>query len=349
MSTPTLEDILIPSDETLAKLMQEPSEDDTLDILEQAFEKEASKPAVPVQTAEDVSQDLSGLVAKTFFLRVRYGRLGITRQVPGANVLTTDADVSLLRVSKTLLESPELEQIKKHDSNLRKWLGNMCLPFLDWPGVLVLPKGLVQTAQAKLLSHKIERDVLVDAFIESYPKVIEHAATQLGTLFNQSEYLSQAEVKEKFVFDWAYKSFGTPDSLKEIDPELYAEQVAQQQAQIEAATDEIKGVMRQGLLEMVEHLKDRLTPGADGKPRILRETAVTNLQEFLETFDLRNVTDDKALALEVQKARALLSGANANGLRNSDEWREKIRVGMESISHTLGNMTEAKNGRKFRA
>lgn len=343
MSTLTIDQLLIPSDETIAEVELKLDADQILGLQLHA----AGELPHPTDSAE--VKDLSTLVTKTFFLRVRYGRLGITRQVPGANVLTTDADVSLLRVSKTLLESPELEAIKKHDSSLRKWLGNMCLPFLDWPGVLVLPKGLVQATQAKLIQHKADRDGLVDAFVAAYPGILQSAEKQLGTLWNASEYLHQGEVKEKFVFDWAYKSFDTPDSLKEIDPELYAQQVADQQAQIAAAGDECRAIMRQSLAKMVEHLAERLTSDSEGKPRILRETAVTNLQEFLETFDLRDVTDDKALALEVKKARALLSGASATGLRNSDEWREKIKVGMDSISKTLGEMTEEQTGRKFRA
>lgn len=321
------------------------TDNDTFNEIEQAISPEydaAQATSVPVQ-------DASGLVAKTFFLRVRYGSIGNSRQVSGANVLSTDADVSLLNVSKTLLESPELEAIRKHDTKLRKWLGNMCLPFLDWPGVLVLPKGLVKVTQAKLIEHKAERTTLIVNFIETYPARVEAAKAALGTLFNSTEYPDVSEVAERFVFDWAYKSFDTPDALKEVDAELYQQQVEQQQAQFTAATEEITAVMREALYEMVNHLKERLTPTPDGKNKILKESAINNLKEFLDNFDLRNVTNDKALAIEVQKVRSLLGGTTAASLRTSDEWREKILKGMSNVTESLGTMVETKSGRKFRA
>ncbi len=307
---------------------------------------------IPVSNTEAISapteaQDLSGLVATTFFLRIRFGMVGNVKKVHGS-ILETDADKSMLSVSKTLMESSELEAIRKHDALLRKWLGNMCLPFLDWPGVMVLPKGLVKSAQAKLTQHKTEREELVAAFVSAYPTLKQEAEKQLGSLYNPMEYPSIEDVKEKFVFDWAYKSFGTPDSLKEIDPDLYTQQQEQAQANLVAATEEITAVMRQTLLQMVSHLQEKLTPTDNGKPRRLHESTIENLREFLNNFDIRNVTNDKDLAVEVAKAKSLLNGTNAASLRSSDEWREKIRAGMENITTSLGTMVSEKPARKFR-
>ena len=118
---------------------------------------------------------------------------------------------------------------------------------------------------------------------------------------------------------------------------------------MQAATEEITALMRQTLYDMVAHLQEKLTPGDDGKPRILRESAVKNLQEFLSSFDMRNVTDDKDLEEQVAKAKALLSGTSATQLRNSDLFRDKILNGMKGITSALGTMVEEKPGRKFRA
>lgn len=302
----------------------------------------------PTNTSSSDSSklDLSSLVSKTVFLRVRYGSIGNSRKVSGAQVLTTDADVSLLRVSKTLLESPELEAIRKHDSQLRKWLGNTCLPYDI--GIQLLPVGLIQQAELKLTEHKHERDILIDAFVTAYPKIKIESQKQLGTLYVESEYPTVEEVKAKFRFDWQYITFGIPGQLQKINPELYKQEQDKAAAQLQEAAHEVVAVMRGTLYEMVNHLKDRLTPGADGKAKILKEPAINKLKEFLNTFDLRNVTDDKELAIEVQKVRSLLGGTTAAALRSSDEWREKIRKGMENVTESLGTMVEEKTGRKFR-
>jgi hypothetical protein len=106
--------------------------------------------------------------------------------------------------------------------------------------------------------------------------------------------------------------------------------------------------MREKLLDLVTHLEDRLRPTDDGKKKVLRESPVANLQEFLTTFAQYNVTNDVELATLVSKAQELVGGTSAETLRTSDEWREKIRSGMESIKGQLSGMVEEKVGRKFR-
>ena len=82
------------------------------------------------------------------------------------------------------------------------------------------------------------------------------------------------------------------------------------------ACTEIQQVMRASLRELVNHLRERLSDQADGKPLRLRESTLQKLRDFLGTFDLRNVVDDKVLKEQVDKARALLEGVSTDALRN---------------------------------
>ncbi len=290
--------------------------------------------------------DATDLVKNVLFLSIRRGALGNTKQVKD-EILNTTANHDLLRVSKTLLESKELDAIRKHDYELRKWLSHTCLPFDT--GVLLLPRGFQAAAKERFALHKIEREQLVDAFIAAYPAVKAEAKEKLGVLYNESDYIPVDEIKAKFTFSVSFFDFRTPEVIKEIDPEWYAELVKNEEANLAIATSEITGMMREMLMEMVSHLQERLTPGDDGKKKILHESAIDNLREFLNNFELRNVTNDKELALEVEKAKALLVGTSAATLRSSEEWREKLRAGMEHITKNLGEMVVDKTGRKFRS
>lgn len=304
---------------------------------------------VPEQPVTPFTSDSNeGLAGKVFFLLIRRGSLGNTRKVANAEVIKDKAefDQGLLRVSKTLLESTELRAINTHDYLLRKWLTNTCLPFET--GLMLLPKGFLVNAKAKLKEHAEEREALIDAFVAAYPAAKLKAKENLKELYDDADYPPVEEIKSKFTFECKFIDFKTPESLKEIDAELYAEEKAKEKANFTNAIESVTSIMRQTMFEMVEHLKDKLTPGPDGKPKILKESAIANLKEFLETFDLRNISDDKELAIEVAKAKALLGGTNAQAIRNSDEWREKIRAGMEHITTNLGDMVVVKPGRKFR-
>lgn len=311
-----------------------------------AAEMGARRPPVNATGTSAEIRVESDLAAKTVLLRVKFGMLGNSRKVK-EEVLTTDADKGLLNVSKTLLDSAELDAIRKADGQMRAWIYNSCLPFEM--GISLLPTGMVQTAWDKLKEYKAERTLLVDTFIAAYPSLCASAAEHLGSLYNVADYPAIEEIRAKFDFDWQMVSFGVPLQLRDINPELYEAEVDKARQQIQTATEEITALMRQNLFDMVSHLQDKLTPAADGKQRILRETAVKNVQDFLATFDIRNVTDDVELAEQVAKLKGLMDGKSATTIRSSDKFREELREGMEGITATLSEMVEEKAGRMFRS
>jgi ElaB/YqjD/DUF883 family membrane-anchored ribosome-binding protein len=75
---------------------------------------------------------------------------------------------------------------------------------------------------------------------------------------------------------------------------------------------------------------------------------VQKLRDFLVTFDLRNVVDDRELKEQVDRARELLAGTTTDAIRNTTELRAKVREGMAEISASLATMVNDRVGRKFR-
>jgi hypothetical protein len=102
------------------------------------------------------------------------------------------------------------------------------------------------------------------------------------------------------------------------------------------------------MVELVAHLRNRLTDQPDGMPQRLRESTVQKLREFLDTFDFRNVTNDEELKEQVERARALLTGTTTDAIRNTAELRARVREGMSEIAARLEPMITDRVGRKFR-
>lgn len=295
-----------------------------------------------------IAENASVLTEKSLFLRVSYGNLGNTKKVPGSEILSTDADKALLRVSKALLDSSELDAIKHHDNSLRKWLNNICLPFLDWPGVLVMPKTQAERVWTRLLAHREERLVLVANFLAQYPSLKEKAKEELDSLYVESEYPRVEEICGKFRFYWTVRTFETPDNLREVSEAFFEEQKQATQLQFSAALDEISSVLRTKFLELTTHLAEKLEPTADGRPKVLRESTIIALKEFMDNFDFRNIGNDDELAAQITKARTLLGDEDAATIRSSNELRQKVQKGMEELKGTLEGMVEEVPTRKFR-
>jgi hypothetical protein len=204
---------------------------------------------------------------------------GTARKVSGGDVLETDADKSLLRVSKQLLNSAELDAIRKADTGMRTFIYNTCHPFES--GVYLLPHGLIESTVQRCDEYAQTRAGLVEKFLEAYPGLCELAARQLGSLYETRDYPSVETLRGRFFFDYSIRTFSTPGQLRTVSAEMYQREVQKAQRQIQDAAREITALMRSELAELVNHLTEKLTPGDDGKPRILRNTAIDNLQEFL--------------------------------------------------------------------
>lgn len=302
--------------------------------------------AIEIQSTR-IIQDSVDVTNSTKFLRVSFGRFGNTKKVD-SDILKTTADKKLFRTNKTLIVSKELTAIRDYDAALTKWLEKKCIPFPGWPGVFVLPDGLASAVWDRLKEHREARHVLVAAYLAVYPEKRESIKADLKDEFSNSDYPTVAEMARRFRYEYTIRSFETPETLKDISPELYEEQKVAASKQFNSALDEISAVMRQSLLKLVTKVRDKLTPEADGSEKILRESTISNLREFLNDFDFRDISNDAQLKEVVDKAKALLGDGNAADLRTSEDFKLKVYEGMEDLTETLGELVEDKPSRKFR-
>ena len=296
--------------------------------------------------------NLGNVTDKTMFLRVNFRVLGNSRKVANSAVLSeqTQAEVSpaLLKVQKTLLDSPELKAIGKLDGEMRTYLYKKSLPYEM--GVYLIPMDLIESVTARMKAFSIERETLVQAFITAYPVLCQKAALVaegLGILYNPADYPSAAELPGKFGCSWKYLQFMTPGTLKQYG--MYEDEMQKAVEQMEQVSQEITFLMRQTLLELVAHLKSALLPNADGKPKRLFASAVTNIQEFMETFKARNITNDSDLeALATEVSKLIHPGVNTDMLKKDESFKQEVYAGMADLTGKLSELVENVPGRKFR-
>ena len=307
-------------------------------------------------------QQKHSIVDSTVFLRVSFGVPGNSRRVNNDDVLKfsmtetqdnqTNGDTRMLKVSKELLESPELAAIKKNDGITYNWLRKQCLPYTDM-GVMLLPIGqdgyFVKHVNDRLEAYKDERNDLVAAFLDKYPARINEAREKLEPLglFNIEDYLSVEEIKHKFFMQWRIFSFAVPETLKKI--KLFDAETAKLQETFQIAQEQITLLMRESLYDLTKHLQDVLTPSEDGKQKRIFASAVTNIQDFLDTFSARNITNDMELAELVNKAKQLLDpSVSASSLKKDEAFKETVLGNVKALTNQLASLVENVPGRKFK-
>ena len=273
------------------------------------------------------------LASNSVMLVVRMGRLGNRRKVPTSQV-TVDADPDAIHVGKELLESPELKAVTTEDNAIRQWVYARSLPSYGTlrDGVYRLPLALVDHVDEELEAFRLRRQSLIDKFLERYPAMVNEAVARLRALYNPADYPHLAEVAARFTFDYRYLAFMTPQTLS---ARLLSRERAKAAAEVSSEVEEIKVALRTGFAELIAHAADRLVVRTDGKKVTFRDSLVTNMEEFFQYFNQRNLVDDQELANLVERARESMKGVTAQVLRTDDVTRASVK---ETLDRVRGEM-----------
>lgn len=283
---------------------------------------------------------------KSVLLVVGFHRLGNARKVSTAQI-SVDADKTMLHVSKNLLDAREYDAIKTHDGKTRAWLATRALPSMFKEGVFRVPNTLVVEVDEYLTARKSERDALVEKFRKAYVERVKQAMARLNGLANVNDYLTADDAADKFDLTWRYVTFATPDALKNLRDGLFQREREKLAKSVSDAAEEIKSVLRVQMAALVDRMVTQMTPSKDGKKKKIYDSLVGNINDFLGTFNARNLADDRQLQALVEKARQTVAGVSPEILRESDGIREHVKAGFDEIKKQLDTMIVDKPARHF--
>jgi|GEM_PF-160669 len=301
------------------------------------------RPAIPTKKKLDAIEmpdtvKPTSVIDNSICLAVQRGLLGNSKKLSVSKV-QTDADKAMLRLSKALLDSPELEAVRSLDGRIKKYLDSICVTSIlpHTKSVWFVPLGAIKTVQSHLLDFAIERGDLVTALVAAYPQRQREAERKLASDYNAEDYVKPEAVAAEFRFDWQWLEFSAPGALKRVDAKMFEEEKARRERDFAEATEAAKQMLRTGMAQMVDHMVDRLTDSKDGRKKF-NDTLVTNINDFLATFDMRNITDDVQLKALVDRARNVVKGIDADVLRNSDTARAYVARGFEQVKEKLDSL-----------
>jgi hypothetical protein len=156
-------------------------------------------------------------------------------------------------------------------------------------------------------------------------------------------------LRDKFSVTWRFFTLGNPETLAATQPELFEREKKRLVDMFEETRNAGVALLRTRIGELVDHLVTQLTPSADGKRKRFYTSNVKNIQSFLDTFDMRDIGDDKELRGLLDKIQGLLNGVDPEAIRASENFREQTRESFREIQTTLDGMIEAAPARRIDA
>lgn len=263
---------------------------------------------------------------------------GATRKIKSSHLSRLIESHEWLSANKKLVNPDALRPIKKVVGTARTYLAGVSLPF-PLTGMVFMPKELISKVDRKLNDFKDDFNGLVEDFMGNYDRLRETAMVYLGDLFNEMDY--PVNVRSKFSFIWRFVILDVPNGNTAIlAPEVYEREKVKFVQTMEQAREMAVESLREEFAGLVERITERFTDGADGKPKVFKNSTVNNFYEYFETFKERNIFKDEQLAELVSRAQALLGSRSAAEIRSNEGLKDRIRCDMEAVETAMAEIMD---------
>ena len=141
-----------------------------------------------------------------------------------------------------------------------------------------------------------------------------------------------------FAIEHDYPSIEPPNYLRQLSPELYEAECQRVQARFDEAVQLAEAAFMEELAKLVDHLTERLNGDVDGKPKVFRDTAITNMTEFFERFRALNVRSNEQLDDLVTNVQQVVQGVQPQQLRDSQALRQQVSTQMAAVQSGLDQL-----------
>ena len=230
---------------------------------------------------------------------------------------------------------PSFKAVTKVKGEATKYWKDQTLPYPE-PGLRLIRQSDVAEFGRRVDRYKDELSMAVVDLEDQYDELRSAARERLGELFNASDY--PPTLIGAFAIDCDFPNVEPPEYLRRLSPQLYEAECQRVQSRFNEAVEMAEQAFFEELAGLVDHLSNRLAGTEDGKPKIFRDSVVTNLTDFFQRFRRLNVGCNEELDALVDRARNVISGVQPQQLRDSQNLRNHVATQMASIQSNLDQL-----------
>ena len=204
----------------------------------------------------------------------------------------------------------------------------LSLPYPE-PAIRLIRRDDIERLDSELTALRGELTNAVEQLDRRYAELRTAAQQRLGRRFNLSD--DPTSLSGLFAVEWDFPSIEPPDYLRQLNPELYEQECRRVSARFDEALQLAEQAFLAELSQLVTHLTDRLSGTEDGKPKVFRNTVVSNLNEFFERFRRMNVRSNDQLDQLVSQVEDLVQGVQPKSLRENRVLRQSIAAELSQL------------------
>lgn len=248
-----------------------------------------------------------------------------------------DASGQFLSASKKLLDTkhPAFRAVTGARGRILQYWKGMTLPYAE-PGVRLIRMDQIDGFNTRMIELRQELDDAAEQLDRCYEELQSAARSRLGRLFNPLDY--PPSLQNLFMVDWDYPSVEPPAYLQQINPELYEQECRRVAARFDESLQLAEQAFCDELGQLISHLNERLSGSDDGRPKVFRDSAVTNLSDFFERFRNLNVRSSQQLDELVSQTQQIVQGIKPQSLRDNHVLRQTVAVELAELRTSLDTL-----------
>lgn len=209
-----------------------------------------------------------------------------------------------------------LEQISKESAAAREYHYTQTLPWGNNGERLLTGQNYFNyVGEMNRRKSAIER--LWNDFFHEYPMLKEQARISLNGMFNEADYPSINEIKEKFAFETGFSPVPENDFRLTLNDEEIAKLKSDFETEINSRIQTATADIWRRVKEQLSHMKSRLS---DPKA-VFRDSLFGNLKELIDLLPNLNVTNDPSISAACDELAKLL--ADPDAVRNNESLRNE--------------------------
>ena len=247
------------------------------------------------------------------------------------------AEGEYLSAGKKLLNvaHPKFRAVTSIKTRATSYFKGISLPFPE-PGLRLIRQADIAAVNTQMASFKTELEDAVEELDQNYDELKAAARQRLGNLYNESDY--PVTLNGLFDVSWDFPSVEPPHYLQQLSPELYRQECERMQARFNEAVQMAEQAFTEELTRLVANLSERLTGERDGKPKVFRDTSITNLADFFQRFRRLNIRSNEQLDELVSQAQDIVRGIQPQQLRENLGLREQVGEQLGRVQNALDDL-----------
>ena len=304
-----------------------------------------------------VSTSATDSITNSEELRIQMGAvrlsvhwLGTSKALPASQqaeaAATFGASREFLSARKKLIDTrhPAYRQVSSIRSQIIALWKGLTVPYPD-PGIRLIRRDRIEVFEFEFQQLQQDLADAVQQLQREFDELKSLARVRLGELYNAEDYPDRLD--NLFRIDVEYPNVEPPNYLQRLNPELYEEQCRRIEARFEEALELAEESFLQEFQQLVSHLTERLSGESDGKPKVFRDSALTNLTEFLQRFRQLNIRSNGQLEEMIDEVQQVTSGLSPHRLRNERSTRQTVREQLQQVGDVLSDQLELRPRRQI--